>query len=182
MKNAKRFTSSAGGIQTFVEYLSEAKKPLHKPIYIYKEIDTNIVEIALQYTESYSETLYSYVNNINTHEGGTHLIGFKSALTRTINDYARKNNLLKKADFTLSGDDVREGLTACDQRQDDGPAVRGPDQDQAGQQRDQGRGRVRGERAAGDTPGRKPLALRARSSIRRSMPHKPARRPARPVT
>ncbi|MCE5271461.1 DNA topoisomerase (ATP-hydrolyzing) subunit B [bacterium] len=100
-----------GGIKSFVEYLSEAKKPLHKPVTIYKEVGTSIVEVALQYTESYSETFYSYVNNINTHEGGTHLIGFKSALTRTLNDYAKKNNLLKKADFTLSGDDVREGLT-----------------------------------------------------------------------
>jgi len=100
-----------GGIKSFVEYLSEAKKPLHKPVTIFKEVGTSIVEIALQYTESYSETFYSYVNNINTHEGGTHLIGFKSALTRTLNDYAKKNNLIKKADFTLSGDDVREGLT-----------------------------------------------------------------------
>ncbi|MBW1696427.1 MAG: DNA topoisomerase (ATP-hydrolyzing) subunit B [Deltaproteobacteria bacterium] len=102
----------SGGIKSFVEYLSDTKKVLHKPIYLAKENDQTIVEIAMQYTDSYQETIFSYVNNINTHEGGTHLSGFKSALTRTLNDYAKKNNLLKKADFTLSGDDVREGLTA----------------------------------------------------------------------
>ncbi|HUU28519.1 MAG TPA: DNA topoisomerase (ATP-hydrolyzing) subunit B [archaeon] len=102
----------SGGIKSFVDYLSENKKPLHKPIYLAKEITPTVVEIALQYTESYMEALYSYVNNINTHEGGTHLSGFKAALTRTLNDYAKKNNLLKKADFTLAGDDVREGLIA----------------------------------------------------------------------
>jgi DNA gyrase subunit B len=101
-----------GGIKSFVDYLSEGRKPLHRPIYLNKEINPTVVEIAMQYTESYTETIYSYVNNINTIEGGTHLSGFKAALTRTLNDYARKNNLLKKADFTLSGDDVREGLTA----------------------------------------------------------------------
>jgi DNA gyrase subunit B len=101
-----------GGIKSFVEYLSESKKSLHKPIYLIKEIPPTVIEIAIQYTESYQETMYSYVNNINTYEGGTHLSGFKAALTRTLNDYARKNNLIKKADFTLTGDDVREGLTA----------------------------------------------------------------------
>ncbi|MFH1070186.1 MAG: DNA topoisomerase (ATP-hydrolyzing) subunit B [Candidatus Glassbacteria bacterium] len=101
-----------GGIKSFVEYLSETRKALHKPIYLSKEIGTTLIEIALQYTESYTETLFSYVNNINTHEGGTHLSGFKSALTRTLNDYGKKNGMLKKADFTLSGDDVREGMTA----------------------------------------------------------------------
>jgi len=102
----------SGGIKSFVEFLSESKRPLHKPIYLQKEITPTVVEIAIQYTESYMETIYSYVNNINTYEGGTHLSGFKAALTRTLNDYARKNNLLKKANFTLIGDDVREGLNA----------------------------------------------------------------------
>ena len=102
----------SGGIKSFVEYLSDTKKPLHKPIYLAKESQQTINEIAMQYTDSYQETIFSYVNNINTHEGGTHLSGFKSALTRTLNDYAKKNNMLKKANFTLSGDDVREGLTA----------------------------------------------------------------------
>ncbi len=101
----------AGGIRSFVEYLAENRRPIHKPIYLSKEIGTTQVEIAMEYGETYQETIFSYVNNINTHEGGFHLSGFKAALTRTLNDYAKKNNLLKKADFTLSGDDVREGLT-----------------------------------------------------------------------
>jgi DNA gyrase subunit B len=100
----------SGGISSFVEYLSENRKPIHKPIYLAKEMDTTQVEIAMQYGESYQETIFSYVNNINTHEGGFHLSGFKAALTRTLNDYAKKNNLLKKANFSFSGDDVREGL------------------------------------------------------------------------
>ncbi len=101
----------SGGIRSFVEYLSENRKPIHEPICFSKEIGTTQVEIAMQYGETYHETIFSYVNNINTHEGGFHLSGFKAALTRTLNDYAKKNNLLKKADFTFSGDDVREGLT-----------------------------------------------------------------------
>ncbi|MBN2289289.1 MAG: DNA topoisomerase (ATP-hydrolyzing) subunit B [Candidatus Glassbacteria bacterium] len=102
----------SGGIKSFVEYLSDNRKPLHKPIALAKEINSTVIEIAIQYSENFMENIHTYVNNINTHEGGTHLSGFKAALTRTLNDYARKNNLLKKADFTLSGEDVREGLTA----------------------------------------------------------------------
>jgi DNA gyrase subunit B len=101
-----------GGIKSFVEYLSENRKPLHKPISLSKETNSTVIEIAMQYSEGFMENIHTYVNNINTHEGGTHLSGFKAALTRTFNDYAKKNNLLKKADFTLSGEDVREGLTA----------------------------------------------------------------------
>jgi len=102
-----------GGIASFVEYLNKSKDPIHdKPIYIEGEKDTNIVEVALQYTDSYTENIYTFVNNINTEEGGTHLSGLKQALTRTINDYARKNNILKDTEENLSGDDVREGLTA----------------------------------------------------------------------
>jgi len=101
-----------GGIVSFVKFLDENKTPLHKPIYVAKEGDGVQVEVALQYNDSFDDNIYSFANNINTVEGGTHLIGFKSALTRVINDYVKKNNLLKKEDFTLSGDDVREGLTA----------------------------------------------------------------------
>ncbi len=101
-----------GGIVSFVKFLDENKTPLHKPIYVAKEGDGVQVEVALQYNDSYDDNIFSFCNNINTIEGGTHLIGFKSALTRIINDYIKKNNLLKKEDFTLSGDDVREGLTA----------------------------------------------------------------------
>ncbi len=102
-----------GGIVEFVKWLNESKKPLHRDIlYVDQTRDDVIVELALQYNDSYSETVFTFVNNINTHEGGTHLTGFKSALTRTLNFHAEKNNLLKKGDSPFTGDDVREGLTA----------------------------------------------------------------------
>lgn len=101
-----------GGIASFVEYLNRTREVLHEPIYIEDEKEDITVEIALQYNDSFASNLYSFANNINTHEGGTHESGFKSALTRVINDYARKQNLLKDAESNLMGDDVREGLTA----------------------------------------------------------------------
>lgn len=102
-----------GGLSSFVTFLDEARKAVHrKPICIYGEKESTVVELAMQYNDSYLENLFSYVNNINTHEGGTHVVGFRSALTRTINDYARRNNLFKKATDSLSGNDVREGVTA----------------------------------------------------------------------
>ena len=101
-----------GGIVSFVEHLNEAKTPLHKPIYVRVEKPEMILEVALQYNDSYAENLFSFANNINTREGGTHLVGFKAALTRTINTYANANELLKKETESLTGDDVREGLTA----------------------------------------------------------------------
>lgn len=102
-----------GGINEFVEHINVNKNPLHKQvIYIEGDKDNVIVEIAMQYNESYQENIFSFVNNINTIEGGTHLTGFKKALTRVINDYAVKNNIFKKNDELLTGDDVREGLTA----------------------------------------------------------------------
>ncbi len=101
-----------GGIVSFVEHLNEAKTPLHKPIYVNVEKEKMILEVALQYNDSYAENLFSFANNINTKEGGTHLVGFKAALTRTINNYANANDLLKKETESLTGDDVREGLTA----------------------------------------------------------------------
>jgi DNA gyrase subunit B len=101
-----------GGIVSFVEHLNEAKTPLHKPIYVKVEKPEMILEVALQYNDSYAENLFSFANNINTKEGGTHLVGFKAALTRTINTYANANELLKKDTESLTGDDVREGLTA----------------------------------------------------------------------
>lgn len=101
-----------GGIQSFVEHLNRNREVLHKPpVYIQGERDSIPVEIALQYNDSYASNIYSYANNIHTHEGGTHEAGFKSALTRVINEYARRNNLLKENDSNLTGDDVREGLT-----------------------------------------------------------------------
>ena len=101
-----------GGIVEFVEYLNKKKQSLHeKPIYFERQRDDMIVEIAMQYTNSYSENVYSFANNINTHEGGTHIIGFKTALTRVANDYIKVNKLSKEEE-KLTGDDVREGLTA----------------------------------------------------------------------
>lgn len=102
-----------GGIVSFIKYLNKNKNELHRdPIYIYKEEDNVKVEVALQYTDSYAETILTFANNINTQEGGTHLVGFKSALTRTLNDYSRKSNLIKQNEENLSGEDGREGLTA----------------------------------------------------------------------
>ncbi len=101
-----------GGIVSFVDHLNEAKTPLHKPIYVQTERADLMLEVALQYNDGYAENLFSFANNINTKEGGTHLVGFKAALTRTINSYANANDLLKKDTESLSGDDVREGLTA----------------------------------------------------------------------
>ena len=102
-----------GGLASFVDYLNENKTSIFKkPIYFSKNRDDVEVEIALQYNDGYSESVHSYVNNINTIEGGTHLTGFRTALTRTINNYAQKNNMLKRENFTFVGDDAREGLTA----------------------------------------------------------------------
>ncbi len=102
----------AGGIKEFVEHLNRTKNALHpKVIYVEKEREGIAVEIALQYTDSYNENVFSFANNINTIEGGTHLSGFRSALTRTVNQYARGNKLLKD-ESGMSGDDIREGLTA----------------------------------------------------------------------
>ena len=101
-----------GGIREYVEHLNESKEPIHETIDIAGEKDGISLEIALQYNSGYSTDIYSFANNINTYEGGTHESGFKTALTRVINEYARKNGLLKDNDANLTGEDVREGLTA----------------------------------------------------------------------
>ena len=102
-----------GGIKSFVEYINKDKTSLHPDvIYLSNEKENMIVEIALQYTDSYSENIVSFANNINTTEGGMHETGFKAALTRILNDYAKKRNMLKDSDKALSGEDVREGITA----------------------------------------------------------------------
>ncbi|WP_040951120.1 DNA topoisomerase (ATP-hydrolyzing) subunit B [Gorillibacterium massiliense] len=101
-----------GGLVTFVQYLNRNREALHDPIYTEGSKDSISVEVALQYNDSYNENIFSYANNIHTHEGGTHESGFKSALTRILNDYARKNGGLKESDANLSGEDVREGMTA----------------------------------------------------------------------
>jgi DNA gyrase subunit B len=101
-----------GGIQSFVRYLDRNREVLHPVVYAGREIDGTGVEVALQYTDAYAESVYSFANTIHTVDGGTHLTGLRSGITRTINDYARKANLLKDKDPNFSGDDVREGLTA----------------------------------------------------------------------
>ncbi len=101
-----------GGIQSFVRYLNRNRQPLHPIWYVEKTMGDILVEVALQYTDAYNETVLAFANNVNTVDGGTHLTGFRSALTRTLNDYARKAGLLKDSDPNFTGEDVREGLTA----------------------------------------------------------------------
>ena len=102
-----------GGIVEFVKYLNKTKTAIHEDIvYIDKKIGDSIVEIAMQYTDGYTENIYSFANNIDTHEGGTHLAGFKAAITKTVNDYAKRNKLIKENEGNLTGEDIREGLTA----------------------------------------------------------------------
>ncbi|KAF0162286.1 MAG: DNA gyrase subunit B [Ignavibacteria bacterium] len=102
-----------GGLIDFVKYLDENRSPLHKPVYIEGEKDSVPIEIAFEYSDSYSENIHTYVNNINTIEGGTHLVGFRTALTRTFNNYAAKNGLIKEnSKISLTGEDYKEGLTA----------------------------------------------------------------------
>lgn len=102
-----------GGIVSFVRHLNRNRQVLHpRPFYVEREVGGTLVEVALQYNDGYGESTHTFANNINTIDGGTHLTGFKAALTRTINDYARRNGFLKETDDNLSGEDVREGLTA----------------------------------------------------------------------
>ncbi|MFA5527053.1 MAG: DNA topoisomerase (ATP-hydrolyzing) subunit B [Peptostreptococcales bacterium] len=112
-KQRKEVFHYEGGIKEFVLYQNQNKDAIHRDV-IYFEVknDSHEVEIAMQYTDRYIENIFTFANNINTQEGGTHLVGFKSALTRVINDYCRKNNIIKKEEENLTGEDVREGLTA----------------------------------------------------------------------
>ena len=102
-----------GGLVEYIKYLNKSRTGIHDDIvYIDKKVDDCFVELAMQYTDGYTENIYSFANNINTHEGGSHLSGFKAALTKTVNDYAKRNKLLKENDVNLLGEDIREGLTA----------------------------------------------------------------------
>ena len=110
-KNGKKeILHYEGGLIEFAKHINKTKTQLHKPIYFKKQVDSNIVEVAIQYTDSYNENIFGFVNTINTTEGGTHISGFKTALTRAINDYAGKKGLLKN--IKITGDDAREGITA----------------------------------------------------------------------
>ncbi len=100
-----------GGIRSFVRYLNRHRAPVHEPFFVAGQANGTSIEVALQYTDGYAESVFSFANNVNTVDGGTHLTGFRSALTRSLNDYARRNNLLKEKDDNFSGEDVREGLT-----------------------------------------------------------------------
>ncbi len=101
-----------GGVRSFVRYLNKNREVLHEPVYIEKEMDGNMVEAAIQYNDGYNESVFSFANTINTPDGGTHLTGLRAALTRTINEWAKRQNLLKESDPSFTGDDTREGLTA----------------------------------------------------------------------
>jgi DNA gyrase subunit B len=101
-----------GGIRSFVQYLNRSRQTLHPVVYVEKEVENIGIEAAIQYTDSYAESVHSFANTINTIDGGTHLTGLRIAATRVINDYARKNNMLKESDTNFSGDDTREGMTA----------------------------------------------------------------------
>lgn len=110
MKNKKEEFLSNGGLIEFVKWLNKSKEPLHKPVYFKREMDHTVIEVAIQYNNGYQENIFGFVNTINTVEGGTHVFGLKTALTRVINDYAKRKGILKNENF--SGEDVREGLTA----------------------------------------------------------------------
>ena len=101
-----------GGVRSFVRYLNKNREVLHEPIYVEKEIEGNMIEAAIQYNDGYNESVFAFANTINTPDGGTHLTGLRAALTRTINDWAKRQNLLKDADANFTGEDTREGLTA----------------------------------------------------------------------
>ncbi len=101
-----------GGVRSFVRYLNKNREVLHEPVYIEKEIEGNMIEAAIQYNDGFNESVFAFANTINTPDGGTHLTGLRSALTRTINDWAKKQGLLKESDASFTGEDTREGLTA----------------------------------------------------------------------
>ena len=173
-----------GGIISFVEYLNQNKAAVNdKPIYMHGEKDGIDVEIALQWNDGYAETVYSFANNINTHEGGTHLSGFRSALTRTINSYVGKNNLAKDLkDANIGGDDIREGLTAVISVKIPRPQFEGQTKTKLGQHRGQGHRRGDRQRQARRVPRREPEGRQEGHRARRSTRRARARRRARRAT
>ena len=174
-----------GGIVSFVEHLNKNKAAVNeKPIYMQRRARTaSTPRSRCSGTTATPRRSITFANNINTHEGGTHLSGFRSALTRTINAYATKNNLAKDLkESVISGDDIREGLTGGHQRQDSAAAVRRPDQDQARQHRGQGHRRGDRQRQARRVSSKRTRRSPKRSSARRSTPPARARRRARRAT
>ena len=171
-----------GGIVDFVKHLNETKDPLHrKTVYFEDGGDEGQVEVAMQWTTSYQESIFSFANNINTHEGGSHLSGFKAALTRTLNAYARQKGLLKEKDPNLSGEDVREGLTAVISVKLHDPQFEGQTKTKLGNPRSRVLSRSRST-AGSASSSRRTRARVAGSSPRRLTPHAPARPRARRAT
>ncbi len=143
-----------GGIRDFVEHINEAKDPVHKTIfYLEREEEVGDVEVAMQWNSGFQDSVFTFANNINTHEGGAHLSGFRSALSRTINAYARQKGLLKEKEESLTGDDIREGSGRGHLGQAAGAPVRGADQDQAREHRGQGPRRERDQPLPGRVSG-----------------------------
>ena len=166
-----------GGIEDFVRYLNANKESIgRKVVYFEGESAEGAVEIAMQWNTTYQESVFSFANNINTHEGGSHMSGFRAALTRTLNRYAREKGQLKEKDENLTGEDVREGLTAIISVEALRPAVRGPDEDEARQPRHGGVRRARSSTRASPSSSRRTRRRATRSSARRC----PRRRRARP--
>ena len=172
-----------GGIVSFVTHLNKNKAAVNeKPIYMRGEKDGIDAEIALQWNDGYAETIYTFANNINTHEGGTHLSGFRSALTRTINSYATKNNLAKDLKESVTGEDIREGLTAVISVKIPHPQFEGQTKTKLGNTEVKGIVEAIVNDKLGAYPRGEPGGRPARSSARRSTPPARARRRARRAT
>ena len=171
-----------GGIEDFVAFLNENKDPIQKKVVFFEgESDEGAVEVALQWNSSYQESVFSFANNINTHEGGSHLSGFRSALTRTLNRYAREIGELKEKDENLSGEDVREGLTAVISAKLTDPQFEGQTKTKLGNPGWRASS-PRSSTSSSRSSSRRTRRRRARSSARPSRPPRPAPRRARRAT
>ena len=173
-----------GGIRDFVAHVNATKDAIHKHIvYFESETEEGSVEVAMQWNTSYQESVYSFANNINTHEGGSHLSGFRSALTGTLNRYGRSASLIKdRKEDTLEGEDVREGLAAVLSVKLRNPQFEGQTKTKLGNPADGGRRPHGGEREARRSSSRRTPPTRVRSSRRRSPRAAPARRRGRPAS
>ena len=178
----RRRSSTRAASSTSSRHLNENKDPLHrKTVFFEGETEDGQVEVAMQWNSSYQESIFSFANNINTHEGGSHLSGFRSALTRTLNAYARQKGLLKEKDDNLSGEDVREGLTAVISVKLADPQFEGQTKTKLGNPPVEGLVKETVNRKLGEFLEENPGEA-AGSSARRSTPPAPARRRARPAT
>ena len=168
--------------RTSSTYLNENKDPIQKKIVFFTgESGEGAVEVAMQWNSSYQESVFSFANNINTHEGGSHMSGFRSALTRTLNRYAREKGMLKEKDDNLTGEDIREGLTAVISAKLQDPQFEGQTKTKLGNPGHGGLRRLRRQREARRVPRGEPRRGRRRSSARPSPPPRPAWPRARPA-